>query len=59
VAELVEWCGYLPLAIALRAGVFSKHRAWTLGHLISSDGPWTQARHGTACPRRHGGTAPR
>lgn len=35
VAELVALCGHLPLAIALRASLFSKHRSWTMGHLIS------------------------
>ena len=35
VAELVELCGYLPLAISLLASLFSKHRSWTLGHLIT------------------------
>ncbi|MGH3832715.1 MAG: ATP-binding protein [Pseudonocardiaceae bacterium] len=35
VAELVGLCGYLPLAISLRASLFSKHRSWDMGHLIS------------------------
>jgi tetratricopeptide (TPR) repeat protein len=35
VAELVALCGHLPLAISLRASLFSKHRSWTMGHLIS------------------------
>jgi tetratricopeptide (TPR) repeat protein len=35
VAELVGLCGYLPLAISLLASLFSKHRSWTMDHLIS------------------------
>ncbi|MGH4000033.1 MAG: tetratricopeptide repeat protein, partial [Pseudonocardiaceae bacterium] len=35
VAELVALCGHLPLAISLRASLFSKHRSWIMGHLIS------------------------
>jgi NB-ARC domain len=35
VAELVALCGRLPLAISLLASLFSKHRSWTMGHLIS------------------------
>ena len=35
VAELVALCGHLPLAISLLASLFSKHRSWTMGHLIS------------------------
>ncbi|MEO7193628.1 MAG: tetratricopeptide repeat protein [Pseudonocardiaceae bacterium] len=35
VAELVGLCGHLPLAISLRASLFSKHRSWTMGHLIT------------------------
>jgi tetratricopeptide (TPR) repeat protein len=32
-AELVESCGYLPLAIRLVAGRLRHHRSWTLRHL--------------------------
>jgi tetratricopeptide (TPR) repeat protein len=35
VAELVALCQYLPLAIRLLAGVFEKHRSWTVENLIA------------------------
>jgi predicted ATPase len=34
VAEMVELCGYLPLAISLLASLFTRHQSWTMGHLI-------------------------
>ncbi len=34
VAELVAVCGYLPLAIALLARLFTRHPAWTMADLI-------------------------
>jgi DNA-binding SARP family transcriptional activator len=34
VAELMELCGRLPLAIMLLARLFTRHRSWTLGDLI-------------------------
>jgi DNA-binding SARP family transcriptional activator/tetratricopeptide (TPR) repeat protein len=44
VAELVELCGCLPLAITLLAALFTRHRAWDLADLISE----TRARLLTA-----------
>jgi DNA-binding SARP family transcriptional activator/tetratricopeptide (TPR) repeat protein len=35
VAELVELCGCLPLAITLLAALFTRHRSWDLADLIS------------------------
>ncbi len=35
VAELVALCGYLPLAIALLARLFARHRSWTMADLIA------------------------
>jgi DNA-binding SARP family transcriptional activator/tetratricopeptide (TPR) repeat protein len=35
VAELVELCGYLPLAVALLARLQIRHRTWTVGHLLA------------------------
>jgi len=34
-AELVQLCGYLPLAISLLARVYTKHPTWTLADLIA------------------------
>lgn len=34
-AELVQLCGYLPLAISLLARVYTEHPAWTLADLIA------------------------
>jgi hypothetical protein len=34
VAETVELCGYLPLAITLLAGLFARHRSWDMAYLI-------------------------
>jgi tetratricopeptide (TPR) repeat protein len=33
--ELVGLCGHLPLAISLLAGLFAKHRSWTMRDLIA------------------------
>jgi hypothetical protein len=35
VAEIVKLCGYLPLAIALLAGLFARHRSWDMAYLIA------------------------
>jgi DNA-binding SARP family transcriptional activator len=35
VAELIELCGRLPLAIMLLARLFTRHRSWTMADLIS------------------------
>ncbi len=35
VAEIVELCGYLPLAITLLAGLFARHRSWGMAYLIA------------------------
>ncbi|WP_157437415.1 AfsR/SARP family transcriptional regulator [Actinoplanes subtropicus] len=35
VAEIVEVCGYLPLAIAITAGLFGRHTSWTPAQLIT------------------------
>jgi DNA-binding SARP family transcriptional activator/tetratricopeptide (TPR) repeat protein len=35
VAELVELCGYLPLAVALLARLQIRHRTWTVGDLLA------------------------
>jgi len=35
VAETVELCGYLPLAITLLAGLFARHRSWDMAYLIA------------------------
>jgi DNA-binding SARP family transcriptional activator len=35
VGELVALCGYLPLAIALLATLFTRHRSWTMSDLIT------------------------
>ena len=35
VAEIVELCGYLPLAITLLAGLFTRHRSWDMAYLIA------------------------
>jgi len=34
VADMVELCGCLPLAITLLAGLFARHRAWDMAYLI-------------------------
>jgi hypothetical protein len=34
VAETVELCGCLPLAITLLAGLFARHRSWDMAYLI-------------------------
>jgi transcriptional regulator with XRE-family HTH domain len=34
VADIVDLCGYLPLAITLLAGLFARHRAWDMTYLI-------------------------
>ena len=34
VAELVELCGRLPLAVSLLARLFTRHRSWTMADLI-------------------------
>jgi DNA-binding SARP family transcriptional activator len=34
VAELVELCGRLPLAVSLVARLFTRHRSWTMADLI-------------------------
>ncbi len=35
VGELVALCGYLPLAIALLATLFTRHQSWTMSDLIT------------------------
>jgi DNA-binding SARP family transcriptional activator/tetratricopeptide (TPR) repeat protein len=35
VAEVVALCGHLPLAIALLARLFTRHRSWTMADLIA------------------------
>jgi tetratricopeptide (TPR) repeat protein/transcriptional regulator with XRE-family HTH domain len=35
VAELAALCGYLPLAIALLATLFTRHQSWTMSDLIT------------------------
>jgi tetratricopeptide (TPR) repeat protein len=35
VQELVQACGYLPLAVSLVAGLFNKHSSWTLKQLLN------------------------
>ena len=35
VAEIVELCGFLPLAITLLAGLFTQHRSWDMAYLIA------------------------
>lgn len=34
VAQMVDLCGYLPLAITLLAGLFARHRSWDMAYLI-------------------------
>ena len=34
-AEIVELCGFLPLAITLLAGLLTRHRSWDLEYLIA------------------------
>ena len=40
VAEMVDLCGYLPLAITLLARLFARHRSWDMTDLIAQ----TQAK---------------
>jgi hypothetical protein len=35
VGEIVELCGYLPLAITLLAGLYARHRSWDMTYLIA------------------------
>jgi DNA-binding SARP family transcriptional activator/tetratricopeptide (TPR) repeat protein len=35
VAELVAWCGHLPLAIVLLARLFTRHKSWKMTDLIA------------------------
>jgi DNA-binding SARP family transcriptional activator len=49
VAELVALCGHLPLAIALLARLFTRHRSWTMAHLITE----TRARLLTVTVENH------
>jgi DNA-binding SARP family transcriptional activator/tetratricopeptide (TPR) repeat protein len=35
VAQVVEVCGYLPLAIAITASLYSRHTSWTIPQLIA------------------------
>jgi DNA-binding SARP family transcriptional activator len=49
VAELVAWCGNLPLAIVLLARLFTRHQSWTMTDLIAE----TRARLLTVTAENH------
>jgi hypothetical protein len=35
VTQIVELCGYLPLAITLLAGLYARHRSWSMAYLVT------------------------
>jgi tetratricopeptide (TPR) repeat protein len=49
VAELVAWCGHLPLAIVLLARLFTGHKSWKMTDLIAE----TRARLLTVAAENH------